>query len=229
MNDAARQNPSGAPFFFPAALAAALLMAGLYLLLPPLAAPLWPTAAVKGAVCPCLALALWASRGGDRPALLGGLALLASAAGDVLLAADGARLFVPGLAAFLVAHLLYIALFVIGGRAAGRMTPIRWALAAAILFHAVGMAIFLAPHLGRMAVPVYAYLVVISMMGLSAVRLGRWLVIFGALSFMLSDSLLALNKFVQPISHIGPAIWIAYVAAQGMIVLGWRNRGGAVQ
>src|SRR5918994_4006059 len=58
----------------------------------------------------CVLLAVAAFRGKLK---LFALALLFSAAGDAFLAYDGERLFVPGLASFLVTHVLYAIVFVL--------------------------------------------------------------------------------------------------------------------
>jgi uncharacterized membrane protein YhhN len=74
------------------------------------AEPFAGSAVVKSlAVSPLALMAI--SRLSDRDGFLLGGALLLSAVGDLLLGIDPGRLFVFGLAAFLIAHLLYIALF----------------------------------------------------------------------------------------------------------------------
>lgn len=226
MTDAARQTASGAPFVFRAAFIAALGLATLYLFASPLLPDiLWLKATVKGAVCPLLALALWASRGGDADAKRLRLALLFSAAGDVFLAVDRVGLFVPGLASFLVAHLVYLWQFVARRPRPFHLPPGRKLVALGIVIGIGTMLVLLTPGLGKLLAPVYAYIAAIAAMALAATALpGRPLVMLGALSFMVSDSLIALDKFVAPIPMVGPAIWITYVAAQVMIVLGWKDR-----
>src|SRR5918995_2218359 len=63
--------------------------------------------ALKTSMCVLLAIAAFRSN-----MKLFALALLFSAAGDAFLAYDGERLFVPGLASFLVTHVLYAVVFV---------------------------------------------------------------------------------------------------------------------
>ncbi len=226
MTEAARQTASGAPFLFRGAFIAALGLATLYLFAGPLLPDIvWLKAAVKGAVCPLLALALWSARGGDMDATRLSLALLFSAAGDVFLAVDRVGLFVPGLASFLVAHLVYLWQFVARRPRPFMLPPARKLVALGIVAGIGVMLVLLTPGLGKLLVPVYAYIAAIAAMALAATALpGRPLVMLGALSFMISDSLIALDKFVAPIPFVGPAIWITYVAAQVMIVLGWKDR-----
>ncbi|MCJ0761822.1 lysoplasmalogenase family protein [Variovorax terrae] len=146
-------------------------------------------------------------------------ALVCSLAGDVFLMFEG--FFIPGLVAFLLAHLGYIALFKQGLP----WFPSRRALAATLLYGAA-MYAFLWTHglPDALRGPVAAYVLVIALMGAQA--LGRAAVLrnphatavaAGALCFMLSDSLLALNRFVQPLP-LAP-LWVlgSYYVAQILI------------
>jgi len=147
-----------------------------------------------------------------------GIGLLFSAAGDLLLELDGIRYFVPGLGAFLVAHLFYIAAF-----AKKLIFSTRRSLSCgAIILYGLVIAYLLYPTLGEMLIPVAVYLFVILAMGLSAV-LGRvnspW-VVAGTLCFLVSDSILAVNRFWIPVVFSGFWIMSTYYAAQFMIVYG---------
>jgi len=149
------------------------------------------------------------------------LALLASLAGDVLLMLPG-NYFVPGLAAFLVAHLCYLALL----RQGVGWFPSRRALLA-VLAVGAGMYAVLWPGLGGGVLPVAvaAYVVVISLMAAQAMGRAtlrgdagaRW-VAAGACIFMLSDALIAINKFVAPVPQSGLWILATYFCAQMLIV-----------
>jgi len=46
------------------------------------------------------------------------------------------------------------------------------------------------------------------------------MVIIGALIFMLSDTMLAINKFLEPIAYANVLIMITYIVAQYLIVSG---------
>ena len=133
--------------------------------------------------------------------------------------------FIPGLVSFLVAHLFYVALFKRGQawfRTWGRWLP-PWALAACTPFVD-----------GRPApalrVPVAAYVLVIALMAAQAMGLATSVAQrastaggAGGGCFMLSDALLATDRFVTP-CH-GP-VWVlsTYYAAQVLIVSGWLAR-----
>lgn len=148
-------------------------------------------------------------------------ALLCSLAGDVFLMLPGSY-FIPGLASFLVAHLFYIALF----RQGLGWFPNRSALVA-VLAVGAGMYGVVWAGLGEpvLKLAVAAYVCVISVMAAQAIgrataqgtTSARW-VAMGACVFMLSDSLIAINKFVTPVA-LSP-LWVlsTYYCAQLLIV-----------
>lgn len=146
--------------------------------------------------------------------------LLASLAGDVFLMLPG-NYFIPGLAFFLVAHLFYIALF----RQGVPWFPSRRALAGTL---GIGAAMY-AWVWGGLADPVLkvavvAYVSVIALMvaqaiGRAAVRdAAATAVGLGACVFMLSDALIAINRFVQPLPLVSLWVLASYYTAQILIV-----------
>jgi uncharacterized membrane protein YhhN len=186
-----------------------------YLLL--LGARPWPgDVALKTSMCVLLAVLAWRAR-----ARLLTLALLASAAGDAFLGIDGERLFVPGLASFLLTHLLYATVFVRSSRTGGAaLTGWRRIVLVVVPVFAVCFVALLYPELGGFAAPVFLYmLAIVAMTGLS-LRLKTWMVPVGAMLFVVSDSLLALDKFLWSAPWVSPAIWVTYALAQLLIVFG---------
>jgi sterol desaturase/sphingolipid hydroxylase (fatty acid hydroxylase superfamily)/uncharacterized membrane protein YhhN len=156
------------------------------------------------------------------------VALLFSLAGDVFLMLPGNQPlaglppFILGLGSFLVAHVFYIALF----RQGQAWFPSKRALLIVLGFGAAMYAIVWG-GLGDLVlkVAVAAYVTVISLMAAQAigraVTLGdnasRWVAV-GACVFMLSDSLIAINKFVTPVALSSLWILVTYYAAQMLIV-----------
>lgn len=146
-------------------------------------------------------------------------ALLFSALGDLLLDLDGLRgdLFVAGLGSFLLAQLCYGWLF---WRHRSPDTRRRW-LALAYLPGAALLAWYILPGTGHLAVPVGIYLIAISAMVTGAALADRPLLLFaGACSFAVSDTLLAIDRFLQPVPAAGILIMGSYYLAQGLICLG---------
>jgi uncharacterized membrane protein YhhN len=155
-------------------------------------------------------------------------ALAGSLAGDCFLMVEG--FFIQGLVSFLLAHLAYIALL----RQDVPWFPKRAALAATLAVGAAMYAFLWAGGLpAALRLPVAVYVGVIALMaaqalGRAAALPGRssTLVALGACCFMLSDSLLATNKFVQPLPMA--QLWVlgSYYAAQLLIVGGWLRGAG---
>jgi uncharacterized membrane protein YhhN len=146
------------------------------------------------------------------------LGLLFSLAGDVFLMLPNDR-FVPGLVSFLVAHLFYIAAFTRGEG----VNVTWWALLVYLLYGGLMLAV-LWPHLGAMRVPVLAYMAVILVMGWQALErqlaLGTpaaLLAAAGALLFVVSDSVLALDRFRGRFAAARLLVLSTYFAAQWLI------------
>ncbi|WP_137917377.1 lysoplasmalogenase family protein [Hydrogenophaga sp. 2FB] len=160
------------------------------------------------------------TRGATHRLLLCALAF--SLAGDAFLMFPG--YFIPGLVAFLLAHLAYTVLF----RQDAPWFASRRALAATL---GIGVAIYAFLWWGglppALRAPVAAYVLAIALMaaqamGRATVRRDRAAVTvaLGTGFFMLSDALLATNRFVVPLPM--SQVWVlgTYYAAQVLIVAG---------
>lgn len=148
------------------------------------------------------------------------VALALSALGDFFLALkDQERFFVPGLGAFLAAHVAYLIAFLPRVSAPGAVALVVIALAFAA---AATLILRLAPKLGSLRIPVFAYFTVIMAMVAAALSIREAASILGAgaVIFALSDSLIAVRKFKGPIPYNNEAVWITYIAAQFMISAG---------
>ncbi len=171
---------------------------------------------LKGSVCLLLAaMALGGDLGRDGWLLAAALGF--GALGDVFLDHPGESNFVRGLAAFLVGQLIYALLF---GLHVGDTS--NWPLALVVIAFAGTTAAWLWPDLGRYRVPVAAYMAAITAMGLTAALAdfaGPW-VFFGAALFIISDTLIAIDKFKHRFAGAHHLIWLTYVAGQTLITLG---------
>ena len=155
------------------------------------------------------------------------LALLFSWAGDVLLMFESMNgiFFIFGLVAFLIAHIFYILFYENVIRKEGLKKNYWWFLPVIIFY--VSLIYILSPHLGDMKLPVRIYGIVISYMLIQALQTGRikdlgaaTLMISGAVLFITSDSVLAINKFYESFEYAGIAIMLTYGIAQLLIILG---------
>ena len=170
-------------------------------------------------VCTLMVLVLRDMRGFARICLTG--ALLGSVCGDILLDLPYANLFIFGLVAFLVAHLFYTVLCFRYAKSPDRFGKLM--MAGLVLFAGVMIWIFrgIPPALYG---PVVLYIVVIITMSIGAllVPAENRLLFWGALLFIASDVVLALNKFLVAIPY-GRVINISlYFIAQFMIIMAAR-------
>jgi uncharacterized membrane protein YhhN len=156
------------------------------------------------------------------------LAFVFSFLGDTLLM--NPDYFIGGLIAFLIAHILFIFTyrqhqFEESENALAGLQRVR--LAFPIILAATGLIIILFPSLNELKIPVIVYALVLAVMVLTALfRFGRtspqsfWLVFIGAALFMISDSILAINKFLEPLPNAGVYIMLTYCTAQFLIAHG---------
>ncbi len=162
---------------------------------------------------------------GPKTRLITLLALVFSLLGDVLLMLVdiSPHYFMFGLISFLVAHVCYCLVFLIY-----RNPYINSLGVSAILCsYAFGFFYLLKDGLGNLLIPVIVYMIVILMMVMTAFlrqkkvpKKSFILVFLGALLFVISDSVLALNKFYMPLKYSNISIMLTYALAQYFIVLG---------
>lgn len=160
------------------------------------------------------------------------LAIIFSCAGDTLLMFQhvNADFFMFGLGAFLVSHIFYIFTYrqhqsLDASNELQGLQKMRYAFP--ILLSGTGLVVILYSRLGGMKIPVLIYAIVLTAMVLVALfRFGKTntssfaMVFGGAILFMISDSLIAINKFLEPLQMAGLWIMITYIAAQYLIVTG---------
>lgn len=156
-------------------------------------------------------------------------ALFFSWAGDVFLIFQGknGNFFLAGLVAFLSAHIAYISFFgKIKQPAPGWWKQHIWVVIMVIAYGVLLVGL-LWKTLGPMKVPVLFYTSFIIAMLLLCLRaqpglpktIWIWMGM-GAYLFVMSDSILAINKFMQPFEFAGPLIMLTYGLAQLFIVIG---------
>lgn len=168
-----------------------------------------------------------------RRMALAGLAF--STLGDVLLlfagGESGALFFLMGLVAFLFAHLSYIGGFsALVNHKNGFLRSQPWWVLPFVVFLA-GFLWWLWPGIPPdMRLPVSVYAGVITTMALSVVNLRDavtqkifWPMLAGALLFMLSDCLIAVQKFGNALGNAGLAVMATYLVGQFLIMKGVRD------
>ena len=155
-------------------------------------------------------------------------ALIFSWLGDILLQFKhgGELFFLIGLLAFLMTHIFYTIVFF---GAAGEFIFFKSKKPLILIIIVYGsLTIYtILPGLGNMQIPVTIYGLIITGMVIAALsRFGKvndqsyLLVFLGALLFLISDSLIAFDKFKQAFPFSEVLIMGTYLAAQFMIILG---------
>jgi uncharacterized membrane protein YhhN len=166
---------------------------------------------------------------GLRVNVLLGAALAISAVGDLFLgvrrmgALSGESLFMLGLGAFLVAHLVYIFLFRgYGAFKRGPAGAFRKVAIGAIVLAVVSLLLLLWNSLGPLRIPVVVYALVLAGMAIAAnlAELDRPWAAIGALLFVGSDAMIAISKFRAPFAGSETLIWTTYYLAQLLILWG---------
>jgi uncharacterized membrane protein YhhN len=156
-------------------------------------------------------------------------ALIFSCLGDVFLLFEKSApyWFIFGLTSFLIAHIFYIILFLQIKKKNQAAKKLNWIITLLISSYTIFLFLLLKPSLADLKIPVLIYASALSIMLLSSVHafdlskqiFGK-LCVTGAIFFLASDSLLAINKFYKPFVAAGFVIMFTYAAAQLLIVLG---------
>ncbi|WP_192347730.1 lysoplasmalogenase [Algoriphagus sp. Y33] len=159
-------------------------------------------------------------------------ALIFSLLGDILLLWD--HLFIYGIGAFLLVHVCYIIGFKVAQKASESILNVNFIktffINLPIYFLAAFTFYMINPNLGAYKTPVIVYIIlIVSMLTTARERFGKcnpasfWQVFIGACLFFVSNGVIALDKFYQPIPDAGIIVMGTYAIAQLMIVMGIRS------
>jgi len=158
-------------------------------------------------------------------------AIIFSWLGDVILMLQAYNevLFLFGLGSFLIAHLFYIFVYrkTVGDQDSAESKSFIRTRIVFLIFVGLALLYMLFPTLEDMLFPVAIYTMVIITMAIAAVmRKGRTtdksfiMVYSGALLFVMSDAMIAIDKFLNPLVQARLLIMATYIAAQLLIVKG---------
>jgi uncharacterized membrane protein YhhN len=167
----------------------------------------------------------------QKEAIWIGLALLFCWGGDILLifVSQNELFFMLGLLSFLIGHIFYIVVYRQAKEQKHKTAILyykpHWITP--FLIYSLGLYNFLWPHLGSMQIPVLVYTIVLMLMGIFSLNrydltpiLSFRMVLVGACLFIISDSMIALNRFGFPFDYAGFWIMLTYILAQWCIVRG---------
>jgi len=156
------------------------------------------------------------------PSNLFTFALITALFGDIFLMFPYDSFFMMGLGSFLIMQILYTFSFLPANRTPGTFQKVSVLLVLTIAFLFL---YFAWPNLNNMKIPVAIYALCITLMvtvaatGNSSAPEYRF-IFSGAIFFMISDGLLAWNKFVSPFPMADQAVMLTYMLAQFFIVSG---------
>ncbi len=181
----------------------------------------------KTLLMPLLIYLLFAIANGviTLPRLLLGVALIFSWGGDILLITkENETYFLAGLGSFLIAQLLYSYIML---KSTYQKPKLQLKPIIPVLVYGLILLYFVIPKAETMAAPIVIYSIcILAMVSSSLIRQGLtandsflWTAI-GAVLFILSDSMIAINKFVVPIPLGETLIMATYITAQYLIVRG---------
>lgn len=142
--------------------------------------------------------------------------------------------FLIGLVGFLITHVLYAVAFTdVTNKTFERLLPKKFWVMIPLIIYMLGLLALLVPGITGnektqpFLIPVLVYSTAIATMVVFAInRFGRVnqtsfnFVLGGALLFMVSDSIIAINKFLHPFELAGIFIMVLYIAGQYLIAKG---------
>ena len=158
----------------------------------------------------------------DKPNFWFVLGLFFSFLGDVFLLFSAENFFMYGLGAFLVAHIMYIK--ITAGFLKKQSLTVMITSVIPFVLSSAALLFLIKDNLGEMTLPVVVYAIVISTFGAVAFLNYRnekstanlWLFL-GAFLFIISDSMIAINRFYEAKEMYGLLIMITYIIAQYLI------------
>jgi uncharacterized membrane protein YhhN len=180
----------------------------------------------KTLLMPSLLLFIWWQNVNWQAKKLIALAIIFSFFGDVFLIFQNQNplFFILGLISFLIAHIFYIsqnlkncALKINNRLVISFMPMLIWAIVLLILAY---------KNAGAYFVPIFVYAIILCALYMSMLfarskfsDLNWQLLFLGTILFIISDSMIAINRFILPFDMAGFAIMISYIVAQFLIVL----------
>lgn len=146
--------------------------------------------------------------------------ILFSALGDFFLDYDRVNFFIFGLASFFIAHICYI--FSLKPQLTKLKNSRNMILICSYLIGGSVIFSLFSTELKELFVPVFVYMLVLVLMAISTILSAKsnyWLM-FGGLSFVVSDAMIGLDKFYPPLNFHHSAIMFTYYFAQFALLVG---------
>lgn len=164
-----------------------------------------------------LLLFLLKLKGADKVYMI--IALVFCASGDVFLDVSRENLFMGGLISFALAHLIYFIYFL---RSYTKPDLKKVLILVILLVYGLVLGWYLKAAPEKLQIPVWIYLGIIILMAMAAVTAHNvhYLLYIGVIVFILSDTVLAINKFIVSFGFATPLNITLYFVSQYCIVMG---------
>lgn len=151
------------------------------------------------------------------------IALIFAWLGDVFLLGEGSLYFALGLSSFMVMQILYTLIFL---RDRQKPHSLFYPTLIFLILYCLAFNIYLAPNTGSLQIPVIIYSIAIAAMAFAAAirhpeSIAYKMILFGVILFVISDSILSINKFAGNFWKGGFFVMLTYMLAQYFIVEGY--------
>jgi len=151
------------------------------------------------------------------------MGLIVCALGDVfLLARKSKALFIAGMAAFALGHMIYSFGFMSRGFTYDTIWEEKdiFAMASILVILCLMSAVYIIPRAARdMRLPIIVYSIIITTMCVLAAFTNSVIIIIAALAFAASDYFVGMDRFVNPKNYWALAITPLYFGAQALFAL----------
>lgn len=157
-------------------------------------------------------------------------ALIFAWLGDVFLLGAGSLYFALGLSSFMIMQVLYTFIFLKDRQGSHSLF---YPTLIFLIIYCLSFNIYLAPNTGSLQIPVIIYSIAIAAMAFAAAIRSMQskayrMILFGVILFVISDSILSINKFAGSFWKGGFFVMLTYMLAQFFIVEGYLKYSNSI-
>lgn len=148
------------------------------------------------------------------------LSIFLASFGDFWLGYNDKKYFLHGLTAFLFAHILSSIFFILHFKNENLSNNKIISIIIILFLFSLLLFKYIAKYLKNYKIPVILYIIILLIMAYSAIlsQFNTIILVIGILSFIISDSILAVQKFKHNFKLADQFIWVSYYLAQLLII-----------